>query len=463
VNRLGLLFHVFRLSAILAACLAALAATTSPAWQSPPAIKPSPLTPQPSWTAPADAPFLDFSTAWPARVEVGGKKGIIREIPGDTHGWTQRWGFTGPVTHDAEDFADREAWRAAFGPEAPIPAFEGKGAYLVHFENHPNTTFSQRPKPSDRPVLRFKYISAERDPTKPQAPPTLQRTSFVFYEPFADAEPMTGVLAHEKARGVALVMPGLFGTPDTVIDVMVRRLRQDRWYVLRLLSASSRFTETVTYTFDTKGEVGGTLEESARVMALPLQSRAAEIAYAVEAAFAHLHRVRPQLTGLPRIVMGSSAGAITLPTVVAREPQAYRAAVFVGGGADFWLINARSNYARGVDAIRSKWIRGEPTEADLRIVDAAYLAAAPLDAYHTAKVLHEMPVLMVHGAVDRAVPAALGNLLWERLARPERIVMQVGHEMLFASVAGRLTEISEWLAAAIEGKKGRTLPTESVK
>jgi fermentation-respiration switch protein FrsA (DUF1100 family) len=161
--------------------------------------------------------------------------------------------------------------------------------------------------------------------------------------------------------------------------------------------------------------------------------------------------------------MGSSAGAITLPTVVAREPEAYRAAVFVGGGADFWLINARSNYARGVDAIRSKWIRGEPTEADLRTVDSAYLAAAPLDAYHTAKVLRDMPVLMVHGAVDRAVPAALGTLLWERLARPERIVMQVGHELLFASVAGRLTEISEWLAAAIEGKRDRTLPTEGAK
>jgi fermentation-respiration switch protein FrsA (DUF1100 family) len=92
---------------------------------------------------------------------------------------------------------------------------------------------------------------------------------------------------------------------------------------------------------------------------------------------------------------------------------------------------------------------------DERRVDAAYLAAAPLDGYHTAKVLRDKPVLMLHGALDRAVPAVLGDLLWERLGRPERESMQVGHEMLFLSVAEKLTEISAWLTAASEGRKPR--------
>lgn len=435
----------------------------------------------PSWTSDAKLPFVEYKNAWPdrVRVDVGkpdkpegqvvGKLGVIREIHGEILGWNQRFGFTGPLEVDPEDREDLEFWTKAYGK--PVDTrFEGKGAYLVHFDAIPGKKFSQRPKAQDRPVMAFKYISAERDPAivhpgkpadgtpeekadeKPRV--TIQRTSFVFFEPYADAERMTGVLPLAEARGIALVMPGLFGTPDAVMDVMTRRLRQDRWYVLRLLSASSRFTETATYTFDTSKDTTA----MAREMGVVLGNRAAECAYAVEAAFEHVLRERSALRTLPRVVVGGSAGAITLPTVVAREPEKYAAAVLIGGGADFWLINWRSNYRRGVDAIRLRWIKGEPTEADERKVDEAYLQAAALDSFHTAKALHNMPVLMIHGAVDRAVPAALGDLLWERLNRPERKVLQVGHEFLFASVAGELTEISEWMTAAVEGRVKRPVP-----
>lgn len=432
--------------------------TTTPP---PDAKRPLPVMPQ--WRADSSRPFLEYADAWPARVMVKGKLGVIKDVEGEILGWNQRFGFFGPLEVDDEDREDLKVWRDAYGSDADA-RFEGKGCYLVSFSNPEGKRFSQRTKPTDRPVMRFKYISAERDPViaKPGNPAdgtpieqanekprvTIQRASFVLYEPYSDADKLAGTLPAEKSRGIALVMPGLFGTPDTVVDVMVRRLRQDRWYVLRLLAAPSRFTETTTYTFDTSKET----ETRAREMGVVLGNRAAEIAYAVQAAFVHVAEARPELATLPRVAIGSSAGAITLPTVVAREPEKYSAAVMIGGGADFWLINWRSNYRRGVDAIRLRWVRGDPTEADERKIDDAYLASAALDSFHTAKALRTKPVLMVHGAVDRAVPAVLGDLLWERLDRPERRILQVGHELLFANVAGQLTEITAWLSQAVEGK-----------
>lgn len=402
------------------------------------------------WTADPDAPFLDFANAWPPRVMIDGKPGIIRDIPGPTRGWNQRFGFVQPIEPSPEDHEDEAFLKAALKSDLPV-AFEPKGGYLVEFDGRKEGLFAQKVKKSDRPVMAFKYISAERETRPARKGPedvlAIQRTSFVFYEPYADADALDGVLKFEQCRGVALVMPGLFGTPDTVVDVMVRRLRQERWYVLRLLSASSRFTQTVSYDIDAKGD----LDKTARDLASSLGNRAAEIAYAVEAAFAHVFHARPELAHCPRVAIGSSAGAITLPTVLARDPAAYKAAVLIGAGADYWLINSRSNYRRGVDAIRMNWLRGEPEEAQERTLDQLYLSHAPLDPYHTAKALRGKPILMIHGAVDRAVPAALGDLLWHRLGKPDRWVLQVGHEMLFASVAGQLTEISDWLSKAADG------------
>lgn len=432
------------------------AAAPHPAIPSGDARKPSvPSVPVlPKWTADPDSPFLDYADAWPDRVRIRGKLGIIRDIKGPIRGWNQRFGFTDGIVPSPEDHEDEAFLLEALESKLPV-AFEPKGGYLVEFDGRKEGLFAQKVKPSDRPVMAFKYISAEPDskPSKsgPQPVLAIQRTSFVFYEPYADAEHLDGVLAHEQCRGVALVMPGLFGTPDTVVDVMVRRLRQERWYVLRLLSASSRFTQTVSYDIDAQGD----LDKTARDLASSLGNRAAEIAYAVEAAFDHVFQKRPDLAHCPRVAIGSSAGALTLPTILARDPDKYKAAVLIGAGADFWLINSRSNYRRGVDAIRMTWLKGPPTEAQEQALDRLYLAHAALDSFHTAKALRDKPVLMIHGAVDRAVPAALGDLLWHRLNRPDRWTLQVGHEMLFASVAGQLTEISEWLSKAADGPPGR--------
>jgi fermentation-respiration switch protein FrsA (DUF1100 family) len=135
---------------------------------------------------------------------------------------------------------------------------------------------------------------------------------------------------------------------------------------------------------------------------------------------------------------------MTMPTAIAYEPDKYAAIVLIGAGADFWLINSRSNYRTGVDALRIQWTT-PPTEEQERLFDQIHLRHSPLDSYHTAKALIGKPIYMLHGSLDRAVPAVLGDLLWERLGKPRREVVPYGHELLFATLASRITEISSWL------------------
>lgn len=460
---------------------------TSPAAtaEQPPAPRPSPTPAQPKWVPDANWPFIEFDKAWPERVHlprsnVASGRGVIREHVGPIEGWHQRFAFSDDLEIRPEDKSDAQAFLDALpatdtkgndGKGLPTAVqFERRGGYVVSFETLDGHVFVQRPKPVDKPVLLFKYISGEMPGPTPKPPAKgidgqeapsgsleLQRTSFALYEPFADGEAHTKPLPAKDARGIALVMPGLFGTPDPVIDALVRRLREDRWVVLRLLSASSRFTEHVVYSIDPTKDM--TL--AAKGIGYSLGDRAAEIAYAVEAAFLHLAKREPELANLRRVVIGGSAGAITLSTVISREPEKYKAAVFVGGGVDFWLINYRSNYRRGVDAIAVDWVSREATDEEQRTLDELVLKNSPLDSFHTCKVLLDKPVFMLHGALDRAVPAALGDVLWQRIGKPRRVPLQVGHELLFAGLANRLDEIVPWLAHAVTLDKREPEPAEN--
>lgn len=410
--------------------------TDRPAWRRPA------VTETPKWAADPAGEYLPFDSAWPERVRVGGRLGVIRDQGAEVTGWHQRGSWFGRMAQTPEDLADARAIQDALGREVKID-FEGQGAYVVSFDPREDRRYTQVPKAWDRPARQFKFISLEagEDGGKGEASYVIQRSSFVWYTPFADKDGKAARPDMAGARGVALVMPGLFGTPDMVIDTVVRRLRQDNWAVLRLLSASSRFTETTEFVINPRTN----LEREAERAAAELCDRAAEIAYAVEAAFEHMLTINPDLRGKPRVAIGGSAGAMTMSTVVARDPGAYGAVVMIGGGADYWLINERSNYRRTADAIRIEWVGGEPGEEARKRFTEAYMKRARLDPYHTAAALKGKPVLLFYGSLDRAVQAALGDLLWERLGRPRRDVVPYGHEFLFGLVPSKLDEFSAWL------------------
>jgi hypothetical protein len=293
--------------------------------------------------------------------------------------------------------------------------FEGDGSFV----------FRPRPgKASDGGPDYFVFISAEDEGQTNQ----IQRTWFALYQPTA------------PIRGVALLMPGLFGTPVSTLEMFTTRLRAQGWAVVRMMSQPSRFTERVTFDVDLAN-----IPAAAERIARATDDLAGECGFAVKAAFEYVGQQHPELANLPRIAVGMSGGAMTLPTVVAREPGKYAAAVIIAGGADFFAITRETNYTFLVDSVHFQWKPAEPTDDQIKALDAAYLARANLDSYHTADALRGKQVLMIHGDHDLAVPAHLGDLLWERLGKPERWVSSAGHEEVFMRLPLQMDRLMAWI------------------
>jgi fermentation-respiration switch protein FrsA (DUF1100 family) len=60
-----------------------------------------------------------------------------------------------------------------------------------------------------------------------------------------------------------------------------------------------------------------------------------------------------------------------------------------------------------------------------------------------------MPMLLIHGTRDLAVPAHLGDLLWERLGRPERWSEEAGHEEIFMRLPQQIERLVGWIENAV--------------
>lgn len=289
-----------------------------------------------------------------------------------------------------------------------------------------------------KPVAACEVVSARAAADGAYA---MERTAFALYTP-SEGE---GDGETERPVGLVVLLPGMFGTPEPVIDSVVGQLRGRGWHVLRMLTHSSRFTQRAEFEVEAGGEVAGVAAEIAGV----LGDRAAECAFAVEAACGYFASNSPGLPVDRRVALGMSGGGMILPTVVAREHDVYKAAVFVGAGCDFAAIAMDSNYADWIDAVRVTW-KGEPTAADRAGFTEAYLESAALDSYHTALAMRDIPALMLHGMGDRAVPAATGDLLWRRLGEPERWTVPAGHEVLFlAYLPSRAADVLDWIEHAV--------------
>lgn len=321
--------------------------------------------------------------------------------------------------------------------DVPVP-IQGRATFFLKF-----ISAVRESTPADARVLK---ISSEQSET-PLQPTTLriQRTWFAYYDPtkFWQDE-HKGV----PARGVVVLLPGMFGTPRELIDETTRRLRAKGWAVLRMLAQPSRFTERVDFAVNAND-----IEGSAKQIGRVLQDRGAECAYSVQAAMLQVLQERPDLANSPRVALGMSGGAMVLPTVVAREPAAYAGAITIAGGCDYLRIAIDSNYASWIDALHFTWNVPDPTAAQVDRLVAAYRADAPLDPISTAGTLVGKPVLMVHGETDRAVPARCGEELWQLMGRPERWLINGGHEWVFLSMPYHLNKMIDWMDANIPAPK----------
>ncbi|GAB5495092.1 MAG: hypothetical protein Phyf2KO_01720 [Phycisphaerales bacterium] len=362
----------------------------------------------------------DAQSIWPERL--GSRKGVIIEDTRPISNWRtarvpndQR---LVPYEIEREQFA---AFNGAMGTEY-APAFEpGGGFVVIPYINDDG---------SDHKDHLVFYSAVESD--EPGVA-EVQRTWFTYDEP-DDADPI----------GLAVLMPGIFATPRDVSDRAERGLLMRGWAVLRMLSPPSGMTEHTEYIVNSDEPV-----PAVKQIAADLDNRSAEAAFAVQAAAEYVIGQDSALAEKPRIIIGMSGTAIALPTIVAYEPQAYDAAVLIGGGANSFKIAIESSYRDWIDSIQIYSDIGPPDTNHypswLFTHKATYLQHSKLDGVHTAESMSHIPILMIHGSSDTAVPASSGDLLWEILGKPERWVMPVGHELLFAAIPLRMVAILDWL------------------
>lgn len=321
------------------------------------------------------------------------------------------------------------------GPDDP--PIQGKAAIYLKFLSGREVPMPPRGQsaPSSSLLSPPAGPNADADQPEPTRLVQIQRTWLAYYEPLPEAAPA------RQPKGVVVLMPGLFGTPDDVVVGLLQNMRARGWGVLRLLSQPSRFTEQRTFRLTPETDIDA---EGARIADV-LTDRAAECAYAVHAALLYLRQERPETATVPTALVGMSGGAITLPTVLARDPQMFQSAVCIAGGVDFLRIALESTYTSWIDAVKVQYDdRVESGAVEPRLV-TAYQRSAPLDTVKTAKALRMLPTLMIHARGDGAVPAHLGDELWLRAGKPERWTFNVGHELLFFLLPNHFTRLGQWI------------------
>ena len=162
-------------------------------------------------------------------------------------------------------------------------------------------------------------------------------------------------------------------------------------------------------------------------------------------------RTAPRNAGFSRTIRVTTARTRTIRSRVAAccSPGSSGAAL-IAGGADFFLITVQSSYTPMLNAVKYRWRDRAPSAGEVLALDREYLRASKLDPYNACAVLVGRPVLIIQGGVDSAVPSHAGDLLWERLGRPERMVVPLTHELLFAKLPSEFSRIEQWMSDAAE-------------
>ncbi len=222
-------------------------------------------------------------------------------------------------------------------------------------------------------------------------------------------------------------------------------LKDNGWAILHV--EPGRFH--IPMLIDDNGASGRTLIEASK-LAANLDEYAADYAYAVEGVLAHLSEIEPGVPQSPFVITGYSAGSLALPTIAALLDDKVDAAVFVGGGANVAGILIDSKLTTLVKRVKESRDVAEMNE--LRTLPERYLAESRFDPFHTARYLADKPVLMLHAQMDQIVPGKYGDLLYERLGRPERWSYPIGHIFLFWALPSQKQSIVNWIDRATSSR-----------
>ncbi len=313
----------------------------------------------------------------------------------------------------------------------------------------------------DRVFTRFISYSPLTDRPADQRTPQFIERSRIWIEQFAKShvsglkpnDDRTRALLYEgtqlrlrepkrelgKPVGLVIHMAGLGSIEyeQPVLDELQKR----GWVVLRIATPSVWWYESKPHLIQSESDIRPVAEQIART----IDDLVAEPAYAAEAALAYLAQTRPDVPQSPLVMVGCSAGALAAPAVVARMSNKFDAVVLVGAGANLLKLSQTSDLTDG--GIRISWSNDLGSAADRNLLYRTYLNASFLDPYNTAAAMRHMPVLLVQAALDSTVPAAGGDLLWERLGRPELWTFTGGHRLLFWKLSEQTEAIATWVEA----------------
>ncbi|MEO1582956.1 MAG: hypothetical protein AAFR96_00085 [Planctomycetota bacterium] len=360
---------------------------------------------------------------WPERLGTeSGERGVIYEYlaASSWFGRTLQAGADGSVSADADAI---EMLAASLGVTPGSLTYESHSAHVVSVVPA---------KPGDAGDGYRYRVFASAEPCG-----RLHRTWFRVSHGIGDA------------AGIAVLMPGMLGTPHRYVEALERSLHVRGWTVARMLVPPSRSTERYSVAINPAGD-----PSSIASLAAELDTRTAECAFAVDAMVSALERSNPDIVGTRRVVIGISGTGMMLPAVLALRPERFDAAAVIGGGANAFAILRDSSYARMLDSVRVTWLGDPPDATQTRALDRAYLDAAKLDAAVISTPRMGDRVLLVHASRDRAVPASSGDLLWSALGQPERWSTSVGHELLFVRAMLQIPELLDWLESAADQEGG---------
>lgn len=279
-------------------------------------------------------------------------------------------------------------------------------------------------------------------------------------------------------KGIALVKHGLGGLEYTqpIADELLRR----GWLVIESEGLSWGFERVERALEEDEREArgpddqraqarGGSAARAPKPKAMSTEEASAafaqgaqlfaDIAYSWEAALAFVEKKCPAVAGKPVVYAGISFGGIVGPTVVARLGDRVKATVLAGAGANLMGIASESDI-EGLDLVLTgaDGKRVRPGSEEYRAISEMYLQKAAWDSYNTAPFLMGQPVLMVQGRSDSTVPSQYGDVLWERLGRPERWSAWYGHPLLIYFIGDHRKEIVDWLERHVEESAGRRRP-----
>jgi pimeloyl-ACP methyl ester carboxylesterase len=248
-----------------------------------------------------------------------------------------------------------------------------------------------------------------------------------------------------RARGLIIHVPALMGNKyeNKILD----QLRDKGWRIAHVDSRVSMPGGELKFTIKDEAAIDAT----AATIAMIFDNILAEHAYAAEALLEYMETNRPDVPRDPVVLMGFSAGALATPTIAARLLDRVDAVVLVGGAANLLEVSQRSTLTSG--GLQINWAEGLDTKENRKRLFEAYLKHSELDPYHTAPLLEDIPVLQIHAMFDSIVPARNGELLHDRLDKPDCMTFLGGHGPLFFFLPQYSTSISKWIdqAAPIRG------------